>query len=112
MKTIVYLLFVLFLSCSNSDDFENGITFYWEQTGCVDPWKTGPNNTHIETSEALETYLKGEGISAIDVVGFEDTLEEGVYTCYACHCKTGIRIYVEVPVSEVEKMAELGFKRK
>lgn len=109
MKIIFCLLFVLFLSCSDSDDIGNGVTFYWEQTGCADPWGTGPNNSNIETGDALETYLKGEDIRVIDVVGFENTLGEG---CYACHCTTGILIYVEVPSYEEAKMAELGFKRK
>lgn len=112
LRSIFVLLLLIFVACSDSDDIGNGTTFYWNQTGCADPWGTRPNDSNKKISAALQTYLKGKGIGESDVVGFENTLKVGEYTCYACHCPTGILIYVEVPNSDEAKMEELGFKRK
>lgn len=111
-RSIFVLSFSVFVGCSDSDDMENGTAFYWEQTGCADPWGTRPNDSNKKISAALQTYLKGKGISESHVVGFENTLKVGESTCYACHCPTGTLIYVEVPHGDGAKMEELGFKRK
>lgn len=102
------LLFVLFLQGCSDDNSLSSLEFYWDQTGCADPWDTNSNNSNEETQTAVENYLKNERIKGAKVVSItSDGIQMG---CEACFCTTGTRINVSVPVSQKERMIALGFK--
>ena len=108
---IIVLIAMFILGSCEKEEVEDGILFYWNQTGCADPWGTDERDSNKETGAAIKAYLKGEGISAVDIIGFENILEEGVVGCDSCFCITGIRIIVEVPDSDEAKMLALGFSK-
>lgn len=111
VQFILVLTTLLVLGSCNNAEVNNGIEFYWNQTKCSDPWKTGEGDSNGKTRAAIKAYLKEQGIGAVDITGFENTLEDGVVSCESCGCITGIRIYVDVPDSEEAKMLELGFTK-
>lgn len=112
MSKYRFLILICFLltfsqSCIN-DDNPNYLEFYWEQTGCADPWAGESINSEGEISEALVQYLKSEGIKGAKVTDFKSDRVKIV--CLACTCTTGVKIYVLVPKTAKNKMLELGFK--
>ncbi|PZX54872.1 hypothetical protein [Algoriphagus chordae] len=113
MKLKYYLAFTILLilslqSCQDENTPLNQLEFYWDQTGCSDPWNTNSNNSIKETQKAVEDYLSDEGVKGAKVLSITgDGVEQG---CEACFCTTGNRIYVTVPLDQIGKMIALGFK--
>jgi len=113
MKKQVYLIFMIyttiFLSgCSGDSSSNLSVLFYWDQTGCSDPWETGPNDTNSETEIAIMAYLETNGIK-IRRIYFDKNPSPDV--CEACFCTTELRIVVEVSKTHISKMEELGFRQ-
>jgi len=109
LRFLILLGFLLTFSQSCINDLNpNYLEFYWEQTGCADPWAGESINSEAKISEALVAYLKDEGIKGAKVKDFKSDGVEAV--CLACTCTTGVKIYVEVPKTSKNKMLELGFK--
>lgn len=101
------LLASITLACSD-DDNDDQVLFLWNQTGCADPWETGPTNSNEETSEAVVSYLSENGVENARIIRFE--FDESVATsCLACSCTTGIVIYVETLETHSSTMEDLGF---
>ncbi len=104
--TIAFVL-SLFFSCDKKED---NLFFYWNQTGCADPWNTSSNDSDIETIQAVENYLSLESIDAESIkIEFDESLTEA---CEACSCLTGNQIYVEVDDKYKDAMLELNFVEK
>jgi len=102
------LMFVS-ISCS-SDDNEDLVLFLWNQTGCADPWNTGPSDSNKDTSEAIVTYLSENGVDVASIIRF--VFDESIATgCLACNCTTGTVIYVETTATNSSRMEALGFTR-
>ncbi|GAA4289855.1 hypothetical protein [Aestuariibaculum suncheonense] len=100
---------IIQFGCSNDESTNEGVSVFWEQTGCADPWGTGANDTEAETTNALKLFLAGEDISVFKVnVEITSTAQD----CFACSCLTGKTITVNVAESDVAKMEELGFYLK
>lgn len=99
---------LLFLQGCQDENSLNTLEFYWDQTGCSDPWNTSSNNSKEEVHQAVEDYLSKEGVRGAKVVSItaNGTQEE----CFACNCRTGNRINVTVPLNQKSKMLALGFK--
>lgn len=110
MRKYVFLTFYLSLmmivfACQQDKDPVLA-EFYWNQTGCADPWDVQGSDSS-DLKQSVESFLRKEGVLSARVVSVRnDGVGEG---CYACHCKTGMRIYVSAPLSEKEKLIELGF---
>ena len=51
---IVFAIFIAFSSCEK--DNETTI-FYWNETGCSNPWELDNNDTEEEKKEKIENYL-------------------------------------------------------
>ncbi|WP_057936463.1 hypothetical protein [Algoriphagus resistens] len=110
MKYYLSLLLVvaLFLQGCSDDNPLSTLAFYWDQTGCADPWNSNANHTNEETQTAVENYLMDEGVIGAMVISItSDGIQMG---CEACFCTTGTRINISVPVSQKERMIALGFK--
>jgi len=102
------LMFVS-ISCSN-DDNEDLVLFLWNQTGCADPWNTGPSDSNEDTSEAMVTYLSENGVDEARIIRFAYD-ESIVAGCLACNCTAGTVIYVETTETNSSRMEALGFTR-
>jgi len=110
IRIIIGLLFLVTYSCSSDDDSNDSETiFFWNQTGCGDPWNTGGNNSNEETEVALIEYLGSENINVISL-NFDNNspLDVG---CESCGCGTGQRIVVGVSALDIPQMENLGFYR-
>lgn len=108
-----YLAFTILLllslqSCQDDNTPLNQLEFYWDQTGCADPWSTSTNNSNVETQKAVGDYLRNEGVTGAKVLSITgDGIQQ---ICLACFCTTGKRINVTVPLNQKSKMLALGFK--
>lgn len=113
LKTAFSLLFLLSMaflspSCSDNDDNGDQVLFLWNQTGCADPWNTGPTDSNEATTEAMVSYLSENEVENARIIRFE--FDESVATfCLACSCTTGTVIYVETTETNSSKMEALGF---
>ncbi|WP_339754913.1 hypothetical protein [Algoriphagus aquimarinus] len=106
--TLSILLLLFLQSCQDDNIPLNQLEFYWDQTGCADPWSTSANNSNDETKEAVEDYLRNEGVMGAKVLSITgDGIQQ---ICLACFCTTGKRINVTVPLIQKSKMLALGFK--
>ncbi|MEN2282009.1 hypothetical protein AAGF08_07700 [Algoriphagus sp. SE2] len=96
-RIMVYLLFLGFcIFQSFGEQSEIGNTeFYWDQTGCADPWASMEGNSEEELKLAILDYLKSEGVKKARIIGFSDEAEQQF--CLACICTTGRRFHLEVP---------------
>ena len=108
LRLIFLLLIVsISLSCSDDDD-DDQVLFLWNQTGCADPWDTGPTDSNEETTEAMASYLAENGVENARILRFE--FDESVATsCLACSCTTGTVIYVTTSETNSSTMEDLGF---
>lgn len=103
---IIILLVPFAQSCTQGEDDPNFLEFYWDQTGCADPWES--ENSEAEIRLTLVNYLENQGVKGARVTDFTFDGREAI--CLACSCTTGVRIFVEAPKSSKSKMLELGFK--
>lgn len=105
---IFSFLLILFFLQSCGEDIALGKTeFYWDQTGCADPWQGNGGNSDEELRLAILDYLQTEGVKNARVTGFSSDAERQV--CLACFCTTGRRFHLEVPRNQAGKMLALGF---
>lgn len=111
MKTVQIVLFLCLISgmlsaCLNEEN-ETLFEFYWDQTYCADPWEiSGEGNSALRF--AVEEYLIDQGILGARVsFSTEEGRRQG---CFACHCTSGNRIFVQVPFQFRNRILELGFK--
>ena len=111
MKNVVIILLgILIISCSSNDtDIEQNL-YYYDQTGCTDPWNTGSNDSNDKTALELRKYFKSLEVIILDV-SFEDISKEGEYSCDACTCLTGTRIIINIHERDSEKVVDVGFEK-
>jgi hypothetical protein len=110
-KNLYFLLFVsiLFFVQSCGENNEIGKTeFYWDQTGCADPWEVNNQISDEELKLAIISYLKSKGVKQAKVTRITNEAQQQV--CFACFCTTGRRIFVEVPLVNKSRMLALGFQ--
>ncbi len=104
------LLVIGFIWSCQDNENPNVIEFYWEQTGCADPWAVNSNLSNKTLKSAVEEYLRNEGVVGARFTSID--VEWSGAVCLACHCKTGRWIYISAPLSQKEKLLELGFQQK
>ncbi|MBN3519137.1 hypothetical protein JYB62_03905 [Algoriphagus lutimaris] len=109
LRIFLLLFTVVFVFQSCLEGNENRKEFYWNQTGCADPWLAinPEGGSENQISKDLVNYLQTEGIKNARVLKFKS--EDPIAVCLACTCTTGVRIYVEVPTKYSSKMIDLGF---
>jgi hypothetical protein len=104
---LVSISLVGFTSCENSLGSD---LFYYDETGCADLWWVDLNDTVVAPGvyeSVVRTYLFNEGIEMYSFhTSFDSTVAE---LCYACHCRTGTVLQVEVASGNRRKMRRLGF---
>jgi len=107
---IVKFLLILLISISSCDKEEDQNLYYWDQTKCSDPWNTGQNDNNTETTIALRQYFENLNITLLEI-SFENLSQNNENSCDACNCTTGIRITIDVPENDSQKVLNLGFKK-
>ncbi len=101
---ILILLIAGMLSCEKNKE---EIKFYWQETGCSNPWNENADDTAAETIEHVKEYLEENKIEVKDVSVEYDP--DAVEYCEACDCKTGNKIIMTVLKKDEKKMEKLNF---
>ena len=111
MKNVVIILLgILIISCSSNDtDIEQNL-YYYDQTGCSDPWKTGQHDSNDKTALELRKYLENLEVIVLGV-SFKDISKKGEMTCDAYTCLTGTRIIINIHEHDSEKIVDVGFEK-
>lgn len=100
----IAIVFVL-LACSNNEP----INMYWDQTGCLNPWD---NHFSLDSfsyeayNSGVYDYLTSEGIEVNSVTSVIDSSK--MELCYACHCKTGTVLIINLPAKEKRQLQQLA----
>lgn len=92
------------IACNKEDDTE---LFYWDETGCSDPWLQNSEDTEKQTKDLIRKFLLKGNVN-VEEIRFEFD-QTKMQNCRACHCKTGRIIIVEVASTDKNKMKELEF---
>lgn len=108
-----YFLYVLsFIVLSFSCTKKTQTTFYWDETGCSDPWldfySTDSCSQEVQNI-AIRDYLLSENIELISLSHKYDSSKAEF--CFACHCKTGKVFELIVPKNDKRKMKRLGLNQ-
>ena len=105
MKLLLISSLTIFLfSCSKNEP----LSMRWDLTGCFNPWD---NYFNLDTfsnegyNAGIISYLSEEGIDVNYITSEFDSSK--VELCYACHCKTGTVITVNIPIRDKRKLKNL-----
>ena len=109
-KNIIYLLLTISISFSCTKNTQT--TFYWDETGCSDPWLDfylADTFSQEAQMKAIEDYLSNENI---DLISLESQFDSSkIELCLACHCKTGKVFKFIIPQNDKSKMKSLGINQ-
>ena len=110
MKFIkISISIIAFISVVNSCNKNDTITMRWDQTGCFNPWD---DHIHLDTfsteayHQGVYDFLKTEGIEVNSVSSEFDSTK--IELCYACHCKTGKVITINILKEDKRKLKRLS----
>lgn len=104
-RIILYIITIaVFEGCTKN---ETDIVMQYGQTQCADQW--GYGNSDAATKEKLGKYLDSMGISYTKL-NFSKS-DPGV-VCLACTCTSGGLFTLETSELFVEKLVQVGFKKK
>ena len=101
----VFTLLYLFASCNKNQN----ISMYWDETGCFNPWD---NFISLDTftlegyHQGINDYLTSEGITVNYISSELDSSK--IELCFACHCKTGKVITINIPKEDKRKLERLS----
>ena len=108
---IIRLIAAFFIAATlNSCDKEKSNTYYFDATGCSNPWDryyVVDTFSYEHLRFAINDFLVDENIM-VNSIGF-DFDSTKVELCFACHCKTGNIVIVNVESGKKSKMKNLGF---
>ena len=109
-KHFLYIFSIIISSFSCTKNSQ--ITFYWDETGCSDPWLdfyTADTFSQEAQNNAIRNYLLSENIDLISLSHEYDSSKAEF--CLACHCKTGKVFELIVSKNDRRKMKNLGLNQ-
>ena len=105
MKILLVSSLTIFLfSCSKNEP----LSMRWDLTGCSNPWDSYTSLDTFSTegyNAGVFDYLSEEGIDVNYITSEFDSTK--VELCYACHCKIGTVITVNIPIKDKRKLKNL-----
>ena len=104
----IFSIIISLFSCTKNSQ----ITFYWDETGCSDPWLdfyTADTFFQEAQNNAIRNYLLSENIDLISLSHEYDSSKAEF--CLACHCKTGKVFELIVSKNDKRKMKNLGLNQ-
>jgi hypothetical protein len=105
LSLIIILITVFFVSCTKNEP----LSMRWDLTGCFNPWD---NHFSLDTfsnegyNEGVYDYLTSEGVDVNYITSEFDSSK--VELCFACHCKTGTVIIINIPTKDRRKLKNLA----
>ena len=110
MKTSKFFLPLLSIVCLLASCNKNeAISLKWDQTGCSNPWDEYIDLDTFTVEgyhQGILNYLSNEGINVNYISSDFDSSK--IELCYACHCKTGEVIEINVPRKHKRKLKKLS----
>ena len=109
-KQFLFIISIILFSFSCTKI--NQTTFYWDETGCSDPWLDfyfADTFSQEALNNAIRDYLLNENIDLISLSHEYDSSKAEF--CLACHCKTGKVFELIVPKNDKRKMKRLGLNQ-
>lgn len=109
-KHFLYIFSIIISSFSCTKNSQ--ITFYWDETGCSDPWLdfySTDTFSQEAQNNAIRDYLLSENIDLISLSHEYDSSKAEF--CLACHCKTGKVFELIVSKNDKRKMKNLGLNQ-
>ena len=110
VKHFFYIFSIIISSFSCTKNSQ--ITFYWDETGCSDPWLdfyTADTFSQEAQNNAIRNYLLSENIDLISLSHEYDSSKAEF--CLACHCKTGKVFELIISKNDKRKMKNLGLNQ-
>ena len=110
VKHFLYIFSIIISSFSCTKNSQ--ITFYWDETGCSDPWLdfyTADTFSQEAQNNAIRNYLLSENIDLISLSHEYDSSKAEF--CLACHCKTGKVFELIISKNDKRKMKNLGLNQ-
>ena len=110
VKHFLYIFSIIISSFSCTKNSQ--ITFFWDETGCSDPWLdfyTADTFSQEAQNNAIRNYLLSENIDLISLSHEYDSSKAEF--CLACHCKTGKVFELIVAKNDKRKMKSLGLNQ-
>lgn len=109
MKKYLFIPLILMLVSCEKELTPN--LFFYDETGCSDAWWEDAPQIDTLTPQIYEEWVTNYlEIKNIEVFSFQITYDSTVAElCYACHCKTGVVLELEVESGKRRKMRQLGF---
>ena len=104
----IFSIIISLFSCTKNSQ----ITFFWDETGCSDPWLdfyTADTFSQEAQNNAIRNYLLSENIDLISLSHEYDSSKAEF--CLACHCKTGKVFELIVSKNDKRKMKNLGLNQ-
>ena len=109
MSSIRFFSLIIILGLMVSCNKDQAISMHWDETGCFNPWDnfiTLDTFTTEAYHQGINDYLTSEGI-AVNYISSELDSSK-IEFCYACHCKTGTVITVNIPTKDRRKLKNLA----
>jgi len=101
---LISSLTIFLFSCSKNEP----LSMRWDLTGCSNPWDSYFSLDTFSTEAyyaGIFDYLSEEGIDVNFISSEFDSTK--VELCYACHCKTGTVIIINIPIKDRRKLKNL-----
>ena len=101
---LIISLTVILFSCSKNEP----LSMRWDLTGCFNPWDGHFSLDTFSTegyNAGVYEYLSDEGIDVNYITSEFDSSKAEL--CFACHCKTGTVIRVNIPTKDRRKLKNL-----
>ena len=102
--TAIYIT-LIFASCKKNDP----ISMRWDLTGCYNPWDESfvlDTFSYEKYHQGIYDFLTTEGLEVNYVTSEFDSSK--LELCYACHCKTGTVIIINIPRKHRIKLKNLA----
>ena len=107
-KTVHFMamaMIFIIAACTKNES----IDMRWDQTGCLNPWDNHfslDSFTHEAYNAGVYDYLTSEGITINSVTSIIDSSK--MEFCYACHCKSGTVLIINIPSNEKRQLQQLA----
>ena len=106
VKLFIYLFLAGVMAAGCNKD--EAVTMRWDLTGCSNPWDSQINLDTFTTEayhQGIYDYLSSENIQVNYISSEFDSSK--VELCFACHCKTGEIILINIPKRDKRKLKRL-----
>ncbi|MBL6657646.1 MAG: hypothetical protein ISR00_00850 [Flavobacteriales bacterium] len=102
---LIISLTTLLASCTKDEP----LSMRWDLTACFNPWDSYFSLDTFSTDgyiAGVNDYLSEEGIEVNYITSDFDSSK--VELCFACHCKTGTVIVINIPTKDRRKLKNLA----